>query len=216
MGEKANKRGGWKSNWHWIIIILILLLAFPFILNKLILSESYWNVIGGPKEWLAFWPSYLCAFASAVMIAYTAMTLKNNKSQLDELKRQWDEEHKPEVSVSYNMIDSVAYLRLVNTSKSEIYNLSISGDFYVDGEKNSYFDLSILEQFNINIESHGIRNIIIHPNIEPLSSNCFFILKLRYNNIIEKEVKVYCNSVYSIGDDIVWSKTIDAINKIRK
>lgn len=216
MGEDANKRRSWKSNWYWILFILFCLLVFPYILNKLILSDSYWNVVGGPKEWLTFWPSYLSSIASAVMIAYTAMTLKNNKNQLDELKRQWNEEHKPDVSVSYNMIDNVAYLRLVNTSKSEVYDLSISGAFYVNGEKNNYFDLSILEQFNINIESHGIRNIIIHPNIEPLSNNCYFILKLRYNNSIEKEIKVYCNYVYSIGDDIIWSKMIDAINKIRK
>ncbi len=214
--EERNNGKRVKGYWHWILFILFLLLFFPYILNYLILSDSYWNVVGGPKEWLAFWPSYLSALASAVMIAYTAMTLKNNKSQLDELKRQWDEEHKPDVSVSYNMIDHVAYLRLVNTSKSEVYDLSISGDFYVNGEKNNSFDLSILEQFNINIESHGIRNIVIHPNIEPLSSNCYFILKLRYNKSIEKEIKVYCNYVYSIGDDIVWSKMIDAINRIRK
>lgn len=32
----------------------------------------------------------------------------------------------------------------------------------------------------------------------------------------EKEIKVFCNNVYTIGDDIIWSKMIDAINKIRK
>ena len=77
------------------------------------------------------------------------------------------------------------------------FYLRISGEFYVNEKKNNYFDLSILEQFNINIESHGIRNIIIHPKIEPLSHDCYFILKLRYNNTIEKEVKVYCNYIYS-------------------
>lgn len=216
MPEENKKKTSERNYWPWLLFFLFWLLLFPYILNNLISGESYWEVVGGPEEWLAFWPSYLSALASTVMIAHTAKTLNNNKSQLDELKRQWDEEHKPDVSVSYSMIDHIAYLRLVNTSKSEIYNLRISGEFYVNEKKNNYFDLSILEQFNINIESHGIRNIIIHPKIEPLSHDCYFILKLRYNNTIEKEVKVYCNYIYSIGDDIIWSKMFDAINKITK
>jgi hypothetical protein len=32
----------------------------------------------------------------------------------------------------------------------------------------------------------------------------------------EKEEKVYCNDVYTIGDDIIWGKMINAINRIHK
>ena len=185
--------------------------------------KTSFPVAGSPDTWIAFWPSYLSAIASFGMIALTILTLyynnktlSNNIEQLKELKRQWEEEHKPNLVVSYNMIDNVAYLRLVNTSKTEIRNLTISGDFYVDGQNSNYFDLTILNQFNIDIEPNGIRNIIIHPNIVPISNNCYFILHLKSDNMEEKEEKVYCNDVYTIGDDIIWGKIINAINRIHK
>ena len=169
-----------------IIITMIVGLLFPFVLNWLVMIRANFTVAGTPETWIAFWPSYLSAIASFGMIALTVITLSynnktlsNNIEQLNELKRQWEEEHKPNIVVSYNMIDNVAYLRLVNTSKTEIRNLTISGDFYVDGQNNNYFDLTILNQFNIDIEPNGIRNIIIHPNIVPISNNCYFILHLK-------------------------------------
>lgn len=213
----------WRRYKVTMTLSAIIVVVFPFILNLLVLRNFGCPVAGNPETWIAFWPSYLSAIASFGMIALTSMalfynnkTLTNNKEQLIEMKRQWDEEHKPNVSISYNMIDNVAYLRLVNTSKTEIHNLTISGDYYENGEKNNTFDLSVLEQFNIDIESHGIRTIIIHPYIEHMSSNCYFILKIKSNNLEEKEIKVYCNDFYSIGDDIVWRKMIDAIKKIQK
>ncbi|MBO6030604.1 MAG: hypothetical protein J6Q22_03965 [Prevotella sp.] len=213
-----------KGKYKLVISVTILSgLVFPFLLNWLVMVKTSFPVAGNPDTWIAFWPSYLSAIASFGMIALTIITLyynnktlSNNIEQLNELKRQWEEEHKPNIVVSYNMIDNVAYLRLVNTSKTEIRNLTISGDFYVDGQKNGYFDLTILKQFNIDIEPNGIRNIIIHPNIVPISNNCYFILHLKSDNMEEKKEKVYCNDVYTIGDDIVWSKMINAINRIHK
>lgn len=213
-----------KRKYKLVISVTILSgLVFPFLLNCLVMVKTSFPVAGSPDTWIAFWPSYLSAIASFGMIALTILTLyynnktlSNNIEQLKELKRQWEEEHKPNLVVSYNMIDNVAYLRLVNTSKAEIRNLTISGDFYLDGQKNGYFDLTILNQFNIDIEPNGIRNIIIHPNIVPISNNCYFILHLKSDNMEEKEEKVYCNDVYTIGDDIIWGKIINAINRIHK
>lgn len=215
MEENSNKRGFWKSNWHWILFILFWLLVFPYILNKLILIDSYWNIVGGPKEWLVFWPSYLSALASAVMIAYTAMTLKNNKEQLDELKRQWDEEHKPNVSVSFNLIGSVGYLRVVNTSVVEVKDLSIEAEFYQNGEKMEGATFPVLRTLKINIEPKGIRNIVVNDKIRELPNNEFFLLRLNYNGEIKEPIKVFCNQVYSIGDDIIWREMIDGIRKLR-
>lgn len=213
-----------KRKYKLVISVTILSgLVFPFLLNWLVMVKTSFPVAGSPDTWIAFWPSYLSAIASFGMIALTILTLyynnktlSNNIEQLKELKRQWEEEHKPNLVVSYNMIDNVAYLRLVNTSKAEIRNLTISGDFYLDGQKNGYFDLTILNQFNIDIEPNGIRNIIIHPNIVPISNNCYFILHLKSDNMEKKEEKVYCNDVYTIGDDIIWGKIINAINRIHK
>ena len=207
MEDNSNKKGFWKSNWHWILFILFWLLVFPYILNKLILIDSYWNIVGGPKEWLAFWPSYLSAFASAVMIAYTAMTLKNNKEQLDELKRQWEEEHKPNVSVSFNIMNSVGAFRIVNTSVVEVKELSIIAELYKNGQKIEQAVFPELRVLKINIEPKGIRNVRIKDIIfDVTATNDYFILQLNYNGEKKEPITVSCNQIYTIGDDIYGVK----------
>ena len=74
--------------------------------------------------------------------------------------------------------------------------------------------MKLLEQFNIDIEPHGIRNIVLHNNIVPLTDNFYFILQLYYNGL-KKEIKVYCNDLYLVGDVIVWKELIDSIRKIK-
>ena len=209
MGENSNsnKRGFWKSNWHWMLFILFWLLVFPYILNKLILIDRYWNIVGGPKEWLAFWPSYLSALASAVMIAYTAMTLKNNKEQLDELKRQWAEEHKPNVSVSFNILNSVGAFRIVNTSVVEVKELSIIAELYKNGQKIEQAVFPELRALKINIEPKGIRNVRIKDIIfDVTTTNDYFILHLNYNGEKKEPITVSCNQIYTIGDNIYGVK----------
>lgn len=204
--SNSNKRGFWKSNWHWMLFILFWLLVFPYILNKLILIDRYWNIVGGPKEWLAFWPSYLSALASAVMIAYTAMTLKNNKEQLDELKRQWEEEHKPNVSVSFNIMNSVGAFRIVNTSVVEVKELSIIAEFYHDGQKVEYATFPELTTLKINIEPKGIRNVRLLDLAFKEHNTDYFILQLNYNGQKQEPIKVFCNQIYTIGDNIFGEK----------
>ena len=204
--SNSNKRGFWKSNWHWMLFILFWLLVFPYILNKLILIDRYWSIVGGPKEWLVFWPSYLSALASAVMIAYTAMTLKNNKEQLDELKRQWEEEHKPNVSVSFNIMNSVGAFRIVNTSVVEVKELSIIAEFYHDGQKVEYATFPELTTLKINIEPKGIRNVRILDLAFKEHNTDYFILQLNYNGQKQEPIKVFCNQIYTIGDNIFGEK----------
>lgn len=203
-----------------IIFLVTAGLAFPFILNWLVLLKTEYPTAGSPETWIAFWPSYLSAIASFGMIALTAMalfynnkTLANNKEQLNELKRQWEEEHKPNVSVTFGYIGSTAYLRIVNTSKVEIKDLKIKGDFFIGDTKNDYFGLEILERFNIDIEPGGVRNVVLNNNIAPLTEDCYFILKLYYNGGETKEIKVYCNNIYLVGDGIVWNQLIMSIGK---
>ena len=197
---------------YLLITLVILLLLIPFILNFLISQPTFFNVVGEPVDWLHFWATYLGAAASFLMIAFTALALKHNKEQLEELKRQWQEEHKPNISLTFNQLGNVAYLRVVNTSIVEIRDLKISGDFYVEGRKNTLFDMNVLEQFDIDIEPHGIRNIVLHNNIVPLTQNCYFILHITYNGE-NKTQKIYCNNYYSVGDILVWKQLADEIKK---
>ena len=212
-----------KYKWA-IIVFVIATLAFPFFLNWIVMQHTSCEVAGKPETWIAFWPSYLSAIASFGMIALTAITLlfniktlKNNKEQLDEMKRQWDEEHKPNVSVSFNQLGTVAYLRIVNTSIVEVKNLRIKGKFFAGEEESKFFNMGLLDQFNIDIEPNGIRNIILHYNIEPLTDNYYFILELLYEGLDNpKVVKVYCNNIYIVGDVIQGNQLIDSIKKTNR
>lgn len=101
----------WRNHKKAIILSVIVAMIFPFVLNILVMLRIDCPVAGKPEDWIVFWPSYLSAIASFGMIVLTSIalyynnkTLTNNKEQLEELKRQWKEEHEPTISVSYNMI----------------------------------------------------------------------------------------------------------------
>ena len=154
--EKNNiKTNDRIKKWYWILIIIFSVIVLPFIFNKLILNERYWDVVGEGKDWLMFWPSYLSAIASAVMIGYTATTLKNNKEQLDELKRQWDEEHTPKVSVSFNFIKPYAYLRFDNISNVEVKEQSFKNNNLneLDNKKDDQEESNIKNDFDEKAKS---------------------------------------------------------------
>ena len=190
------------------MFILLGLTILPFIMNFLILSDRYWEVIGGPKEWLAFWPSYLSALASTVMIAYTAKTLKNNRKQLDELKRQWDVDHTPNVSVSFNFIPPFAYLRFENTSIVEVEDFSMRIEFYEGNELKQDFvpkdRQEVIDNLKTNIEPKGIRNLIIRNDLCGLTNHETILLYLKYNGEEKKPIKIVCNDMFTIGDYSMW------------
>ncbi len=115
-----------------LIVCAGIIILFPLILNYIVIHDSIWKTAGEPKDWLTFWPSYLSAIASAAMIAYTAKTLKyndklleNNIAQLEEIKKQWAEEHSPDVSCSFYMLKNEGYIRLKNISNMELRNLTL-------------------------------------------------------------------------------------------
>ena len=201
-----------KNNFSFFVklIIAFLFLTFPVWAKFITRNPLIFPPEDNPLDWLMFFAQYLCAIASFGMIFYTAASIKLSRDELNEMKRQWKEEHKPNVSVSYGRIENTAYLRLVNTSIVEVRHLKIKGDFYAGGEKSDYFNMNLLDQFDIDIEPHGVRNIVLHYNIRPIQNDCFFLLQLAYNGE-QKEVKVFCNDVYSVGNALVEEKLIDAI-----
>ncbi|GEM_PF-2706738 len=222
MAKEITNRSFWKDNWAWIVFVLFWLTIVPFIINKLILTEKYWDVVGGPVEWLAFWPSYLSALTSAVMIGFTAKTLNNNNKQLYEMKRQWDEEHKPNVSVSFHRIGLNGFLRIINISNVEIKDLGIE---IVEIPEVSTIREAIklypsvkenIEVKHMYIEPRGIRNVILAAGFcDDLLSNEFIGLKLKYNSNFENTIRVTFNQSYSIGDDIIGRELVDSIDRLR-
>lgn len=207
--EKNNiKTNDRIKKWYWILIIIFSVIVLPFIFNKLILNERYWDVVGEGKDWLMFWPSYLSAIASAVMIEYTATTLKNNQEQLDELKRQWDEEHTPKVSVSFNFIKPYAYLRFDNISNVEVKDFSMKLELYQGKQLIRGFippdKQQIIDNLKINIEPKGIRTLVIRDDLGGLTNNESILLYLKYNGEEKEPIRILCNNIFSVGDNILW------------
>lgn len=211
----------WKRYGFAITMSLLFGLAFPFLLNWLVLIQAMYPIAGNPETWIAFWPSYLSAIASFGMIALTALalyynskTLANNKEQLDELKRQWKEEHMSNVSVSFNILNTIGAFRIVNTSIVEVKELSIIAEFYHDGQKVEQATFPELRTLKINIEPKGIRNVRIRDICfdEP-TTNDYFILHLNYNGEEKEPITVSCNQIYTIGDDMIWRELIQTIKK---
>lgn len=212
---------------YWIWGLLLLLLILPFIINRLILCPPIWEFVGESKDWLAFWPSYLCAATSAIMIAFTAKTLKsndmllaNNIEQLNELKKQWEQEHKPDVSVTFSKFDEEGYIRIMNISKVEIKSLSIHiteqpGKSILDRIYKYETFKKEVESLCLDIEPNGVRNIIIssylHFEIDP---DDYIALHLSFNSKYEKDVKLYFNCRYLIGNSYIERKRITQLENI--
>ena len=211
-----------KHKWA-IIISVIAISLFPFVLNWLVMRQPICNVAGKPETWIEFWPSYLSAIASFGMIALTAITLffnsktlRNNKEQLNEMKRQWDEEHKPNVSVSFNILNSIGALRIVNTSVVEIKDLSIIAELYHDGKKVEEVTFPDLRTLKINIEPRGVRNVRIIDIIFDEPNSEYLVLRLNYNGETKEPITVFCNQIYTIGDDMIWREMIEEIRKLKR
>lgn len=108
------------------VIILIALILLPFAINFLIQMPAKFDVVGEPENWLMFWPTYISAAASFFMIYVTYLSLKQNRKQLDEMKRQWDAEHKPEIVAYMTIHENYYYVCIKNTSRVPIHNIKVS------------------------------------------------------------------------------------------
>ena len=108
---------------------LFLFLVIPYAINCLILEDKLFDVVGKDetsRAWLGFWATYIGAIASFAMVLITWWTLRQNREQVDELKRQWEEqfEHKLyPVLVAHN---NKYYIKIINASSSFISEIRVS------------------------------------------------------------------------------------------
>lgn len=86
----------WK---YKVTIFIATIVLIPILLNWLIQWQSFFEFVGEDTDWLGFWVTYISAIASFAMVFITWRTLQQNKEQLNELKRQWNEQNKPFLSL---------------------------------------------------------------------------------------------------------------------
>lgn len=109
----------------YLLILFMGLLLIPIILNFVLQIPSHFPIIGDLQTWLSFWASYIGAIASFAMIAITLLTLKQNQAQLNEIKRQWEEEHRPHLVCRIIVNKKAFFLQISNPSQFDASNVII-------------------------------------------------------------------------------------------
>ena len=80
-----------------VVFLEVFFLSFPFWAKFITDNPLIFPPEDEPLDWLMFGATYYGVAASFLMIFYTSLSLKQNRKQLDEMKRQWKEDHKPEI-----------------------------------------------------------------------------------------------------------------------
>ena len=199
------------------IIVFLVILAIPIILNFVIQLPAIFPVVGEPVNWLMFWATYLGAATSFLMIVYTALTLKQNKEQLDELKRQWNEAHQPAIFAYMMSHESYFYICIKNTSIVPLRDVKISithvpKNGVIPSEE---FFLNPINDVVFSIEPNGCRYINTYAMLtsSPIA-NDFIGLKIIYNGNNEYCVDLYFKEASIICDNLVEKKLQNGIHDI--
>ena len=82
----------------------------------------------------SFWADILCSIGSFAMVFITAKTVDLNERQLKELKRQWEDDHKPYLTCHLVTHDHIFRLCVKNASNVVAKDVHISIDNYLDKE----------------------------------------------------------------------------------
>lgn len=115
---------------YWVIFLMIALLI-PIILNFTLLIPAFTNIVGTETDWLEFWGTYLSAIASFAMVFITWKTLEQNREQLNLMKKQWEDEHRPLLDiyiVKENCLQKGYTIEILNIGNSPAINICCTFD----------------------------------------------------------------------------------------
>ncbi len=66
------------------------------------------------------------AIVTAMMMVATFITVRQNKNQVDELKKQWDEENRPRLFFTIEIFNKCYALRIANDGNFPAHNIDIN------------------------------------------------------------------------------------------
>ena len=115
---------------YWVISLMIALLT-PIILNFILLIPAFTNIVGTETDWLEFWGTYLSAIASFAMVFITWKTLEQNREQLNLMKKQWEDEHRPLLDiyiVKEDFLQKGYTIEILNIGNSPAINIGCTFD----------------------------------------------------------------------------------------
>lgn len=129
----------------------------PLFLNWVVTHDKLYNykVAGEPKDWLSFWVIYFSALMSLAMVIITWYTLKQNKEQLEEIKKERQEDllerkesQRPRLVFDIIISQKAYFLRIRNIGKENAFNVSIcvNEDFIQNLEDNDRVFFEVIKQ----------------------------------------------------------------------
>ena len=162
-----------------LLVFFVVIYLIPRTINCLILKPATFKIVGDGTHWLSFWGSYLATIASFVMAFLTWQSLRQNKKQLQEMKNQWENEHRPYVEV-YKIKEDIP---LTDKCRIEFLNfgLSVATSITFRIEEGAIEHLS--EEGKIIAQSFGdFRNFVLLPR----EAKWFVLYEHRNNRNEEK------------------------------
>lgn len=154
------------KKYGWILIIVILLLFLPAFINWCYTKPAWDEILENPQKWTVFWGTYLSAIASFAMVFITWKTLKQNREQLNEIKKQWNEQNQPSFKFNIVVIGSgQVCLNVSNVGIHSIYNAKIKfGQHALSVIQKEGIDLSNLKNEILDNElTLGIQSNRVYP-----------------------------------------------------
>ena len=149
-----------KKYWWCFIIALIVV---PIVLNFILLIPAFTPIVGDNQTWLSFIGTLIGALASFAMIFFTAKTLEQNKNQLEELKRQWEEDHRPHLYGRIVAYKHFYFYQIYNAGSMDAYNVSlkINSDFESQIPEDYKYIFKEMQDFPFFIQSGKPKNFIL-------------------------------------------------------
>lgn len=149
-----------KKYWWCFIIALIVV---PIALNFILLVPAVTPIVGDNQTWLSFIGTLIGALASFAMIFFTAKTLEQNNQQLKEMKRQWEEDHRPHLYGRIVAYKHMYFYQIYNAGSKDAYNVSlkINSEFACQIPEDYKYIFDEMQQFPFFIQAGRPKNFIL-------------------------------------------------------
>lgn len=187
----------------------------PAGINLCYLEPAVNEIFEEPQKWTVFWGSYISALASFAMVAITWKTLRQNKEQLDELKRQWNEQNTPKVFCSLEKSDSELFLFFENVSNCSAADVSFTITTNIEG--NSLFKerIALLNRLHLMIPPlhKKIIDLYLPAYVDGQYDSQYIEVTITTNNVTQGTYRLFIDEIKLIHN-LDYSSLSNNINKI--
>ncbi len=163
-------------------------------------------------DWVA-----ISAIITLLMAIATFCSLWQNRKQLNELKRQWEEVHKPHVIAVLCRYSSKCYVVIKNISNNYAYCINVNLSIHCIEDK--YYNYEIkdkIKEVSFNLEPNGKKEFLLLLQYWPEKHYDGYIdIQLSYNKKFYDEITLHLSELNIIEDAISNENAIaEKINRL--